>query len=78
MDWEAFAEGVWEAVSAHAWDAMYEAPDGSGWTAAVGETWAGALYGVEWNAYGQQAVYHFDTVEEQTNWFDNVVAGAAA
>lgn len=38
----------------------------------IGETWQGALYGLEENGYGQRALHRFDTEDEQRAWFDAV------
>lgn len=72
MDWEAFIQDVWDSVNESLYTDQVTADDGSGIAFTIGETWTGALYGAEENAYGQRAVYLFDTEEEQATWFREV------
>lgn len=70
MDWEAFISDVWDSVNESLYTDRVAADDGSGIAFTIGETWQGALYGLEENGYDQRAIYLFDTEEEQRNWFE--------
>lgn len=74
MDREEFENDVWDSVNESLYTDQWTAGDCSGLAFTIGETWQGTLYGTEENAYGQRAVYQFDTEDEQRDWFDGVTA----
>ena len=73
MDWEAFQNDVWESVNESLYTDQVTADDCSGLAFTIGETWQGALYGVEENAYGQRVIHFFETENEQIAWFESVI-----
>lgn len=76
MDWDAFEQDVYESVNESLYSDQVTAADygdeTSGLAYTIGETWAGALYGLEENGYGQRAVYQFADEDEQREWFNSV------
>lgn len=66
MDMESLEADVWESVNQSLY--LEQANDGT-LCFTVGETWLGALYGVEENVYGQRAIHLFDNEVEQLSWF---------
>lgn len=72
MDHEAFETDVWDSVNNSLYTELAGSMEDTGIVFTVGETWLGTLYGTEENDYGQRAVYMFETVSAQRNWFDAV------
>jgi hypothetical protein len=81
MDWTAFENDVWGSVNESLYTEQVGSLDDSspdagytGLVITIGETWLGALYGTEENAYGQRAAYLFETEDDQREWFSAVTA----
>lgn len=73
MDYATFTDDVWDSIG----NGLYtdQAGDLCGPSCqiiTIGETWQGALYGVEENSMGQRYVHRFDTEDDQRAWFDAV------
>lgn len=79
MDWEAFTDDVWSSVNESTYTAQWGDLGDSEYRTnivfTIGETWQGALYGTEENAYGQKVVQLFHTEEDQHEWFKGVTEG---
>ena len=75
MDHEAFEADVLANANEGTYTEQWTADDSSGQAFTTGETWQGALYGLEENAYGQKAFYRFDTEADQSAWFNGVTEG---
>jgi hypothetical protein len=75
MDNEAFEADVLASVNESLYTDQWTAEDSSGQAFSIGETWIGALYGLEENAYGQKAFHLFETEAAQRAWFDGVTEG---
>lgn len=78
MDWATFEADVFENVGESLYSdqvtAFDHGDDVSGLAFTIGETWQGALYGLEENGYGQHVIHRFDTESEQGEWFEAVSA----
>lgn len=75
MDREAFEMDVLSSVNESLYSDQWTAEDSSGLAFTIGETWLGALYGLEENEYGQKSFHLFDTEADQRAWFDGVTEG---